>query len=139
MFDIKIQKDKIEPEKIQKSVLHERAGAIDLFLGTVRNHTEGKSVRYLEFESYQPMAIKELHRIADVAKKTWPSIEKIAITHRLGQLKIGEIAVAIAVSSPHRDTAFTACRFVIDELKKSVPIWKKEFFEDGAVWVNARP
>ncbi|MGL1889214.1 MAG: molybdenum cofactor biosynthesis protein MoaE [Reichenbachiella sp.] len=114
------------------------AGAIDVFIGTTRNNTSGKKVVKLDFESYEPMAIKEFQKIVDRAADQWP-ILKYAISHRIGVVEIGEEAVVIAVSTPHREAAFSACKFIIDELKKSVPIWKKEIFEDGDVWVAAHP
>ena len=114
------------------------AGAIDVFVGTVRNNTAARSVHRLEFESYDSMAIKEMNKIAERAKEKWPVI-KMAIHHRKGILEIGEIAVIIAVSTPHRKDAFEACQFAIDTLKQTVPIWKKEVFEDGEHWVAAHP
>ena len=92
----------------------------------------------LEFESYEPMAIKEMQKIAERAAAKWP-VEKMVIHHRVGVLGIGEIAVIIAVATPHRKAAFEACEFAIDTLKETVPIWKKEIFEDGEVWVAAHP
>lgn len=114
------------------------AGAVAVFIGTVRNMTEGKRVVKLDFEAYDKMAISELEKIADEAIAQWP-IKKVSVIHRTGELHISDIAVVIAVSSPHRKEAFRACRFVIDTLKETVPIWKKEFFEDEEVWVNAHP
>ena len=114
------------------------AGAVDVFIGTVRNSTKGKLVQRLVFESFDSMAIKEMSKIAERAATQWPII-KMAIHHRKGILSIGETAVIIAVSSPHRKAAFEACQFAIDTLKETVPIWKKEIFEDGEVWVAAHP
>ncbi|WP_298365491.1 molybdenum cofactor biosynthesis protein MoaE [uncultured Lutibacter sp.] len=113
-------------------------GGIALFVGTVRNATKNKEVTLLDFSAYEPMAIKEIQKIADLALEKF-DIHKIAIHHALGKLKIGEIPVIIAVSSAHRKAAFEACEFAIDTLKETVPIWKKEHFEDGEVWVNAHP
>ena len=109
-----------------------------MFIGTIRDVTAGKKVLQLEYEAYESMALKEMHKIADGALLKWP-IENILIHHRTGMLQIGESAVIIAVASPHRDAAFEACRFAIDTLKQTVPIWKKEIFEDGEVWVAAHP
>ncbi|MBU2913684.1 molybdenum cofactor biosynthesis protein MoaE [Reichenbachiella agariperforans] len=114
------------------------AGAINVFIGTTRNQTAGKKVIKLDFEAYEPMAVKELQKIADRAVEQW-DILSYAIVHRVGILEIGEEAVVIAVSTPHRKDAFQACEFIIDELKKTVPIWKREVFEDGDVWVAAHP
>ena len=113
-------------------------GGIVVFTGTVRDHTQGKRVKKLQFSSYEPMAVKEMAKIAERALKEF-EIEKVAMHHALGELKLGEIPVIIAVSAAHRGAAFRACQFAIDKLKETVPIWKKEFFDDGEVWVNAHP
>ena len=113
-------------------------GGIAVFVGTVRNSTKNKNVTLLDFSGYEPMAVKEMQKIADRALEQF-SIHKIAIHHAVGPLKIGDIPVIIAVSSAHRKAAFEACEFAIDTLKETVPIWKKEHFEDGEVWVNAHP
>jgi molybdopterin synthase catalytic subunit len=113
-------------------------GGIALFVGTVRNSTKNKTVTLLDFSGYEPMAIKEMQKIANTALEKF-SIHKIAIHHALGNLNIGDIPVIIAVSSAHRNAAFEACQFAIDTLKETVPIWKKEHFEDGEVWVNSHP
>ena len=113
-------------------------GGIDVFIGTVRDATDGKKVVALEFEAYEKMAISELQKIIDEAGARW-NIHKISIIHALGRREPGELAVVIAVSAAHRDMAFAACRYVIDSLKKTVPIWKKEIFEDGEIWVNSHP
>lgn len=114
------------------------AGAIDIFIGTVRDNTQARRVVRLEYEAYAPMAISEMRRIAQQACEKW-QIQGIAIHHRVGVLGIGDAAVVIAVSTPHRAEAFEACKWVIDTLKQTVPIWKKEIFEDGEVWVAAHP
>ena len=113
-------------------------GGIPVFVGTVRNSTKNKNVTLLDFSGYEPMAVKEMQKIADRALEQF-SIHKIAIHHAVGPLKIGEVPVIIAVSSAHRKAAFEACEFAIDTLKETVPIWKKEHFSDGEVWVNAHP
>ncbi|KAA3438224.1 molybdenum cofactor biosynthesis protein MoaE [Rufibacter hautae] len=114
------------------------AGGIDLFVGTVRNHAHGKEVVKLVFEAYAPMALKEMQKLAVAAQQQWP-IEKLVILHAVGEKLVGEPVVIIGVASAHREVAFTACRFLIDELKKTVPIWKKEYYQDNSVWVNAHP
>ena len=119
-------------------VMSPQSGGIDVFIGTVRNSTKGKKVIRLDFEAYEPMALKEIEKIAAQAFEKWP-VQKLLIHHRVGTLEVGEIPVVIAVSCAHRDAAFEACRFVIDTLKQTVPIWKKEVFEDGEVWVGAHP
>jgi molybdopterin synthase catalytic subunit len=111
------------------------AGAIATFLGVVRDNSLGRKVRYLLYEAYPPMAIKEMALIEDTVRGKW-KIEKIAITHRIGRLEIGEASVAIAVSSPHRREAIEACHHAIDRLKQTVPVWKKEYWEGGEVWIE---
>ena len=109
-----------------------------MFIGTVRNATKGKKVTRLEFEAYEAMAIAEMEKIAKQAFEKWP-LQKVLIHHRAGVLEVGEVPVVIAVSAAHRAAAFDACRYIIDTLKQTVPIWKKEFFEDGEVLVAAHP
>lgn len=113
-------------------------GGIAVFIGTVRNETKGREVLRLEFEAYGTMARKELKKIAATATQRWP-VKKILIHHRTGILGVGEIPVIIAVAAAHRDAAFDVCRFTIDTLKETVPIWKKEIFANGEVWVAAHP
>lgn len=112
-----------------------KAGATVLFVGMTRDNNEGRNVERLEYEAYPGMAEKELERIAEEARARWP-VAQIAIVHRTGVVPIGEASVAIAASSGHRGDAFDAARFTIDRLKEVVPIWKKEFFEGGAVWIG---
>lgn len=113
-------------------------GGVDVFIGTVRDATKGKAVLRLEFEAYEKMALREMRKIAEQTFERWP-VQAISIQHRTGILQIGEVAVVIAVGAAHRDAAFEACRFAIDTLKQTVPIWKKEVFADGEVWVAAHP
>lgn len=110
-------------------------GAIVLFDGFVRNEFHGRATKYLVYEAYEPMALNKLQEIGAQLHNRF-AIHRVAIVHRLGRLEIGETSVAIAVSAPHRAAAFDACRYAIDTLKKTVPIWKKEYFEDGAVWAD---
>ena len=110
-------------------------GAIVTFDGCVRNQSHGRRTLYLDYEAYDSMALAKMHEIAAEVHAKFP-IDRVAIAHRLGRLEIGETSVFIAVSAPHRAAAFEACRFAIDTLKRSVPIWKKEYFEDGAVWAE---
>jgi molybdopterin synthase catalytic subunit len=114
------------------------AGAVNLFVGTVRNQTKGKEVVRLDFEAYDQMAIRQMEHLANEAMDKW-SLVNLAIIHAVGAKEPGTPVVVIGVSSAHRDASFEACRFLIDELKKTVPIWKKEFYEDNSVWVNAHP
>jgi molybdopterin synthase catalytic subunit len=118
---------------LQRTAAHD--GALALFVGVVRNEHAGRSVLHLEYEAYESMALSEMQAIEREARRSWP-ITEIRIVHRLGRMEIGEASVAVAVASPHRREAFEACRFAIDTLKKTVPIWKKEFYADGAVWLD---
>ncbi len=138
MIDIQIKEIPLSVDECNKLVVSESSGGTTLFVGTVRNQTKGKSVVRLEFEAYKPMAISEMQKIAEQAKEKWKA-DKVVIHHRVGVLKIKDIAVIIAVSTPHRKASFEACQFCIDTLKETVPIWKKEIFEDGEVWVAAHP
>ena len=111
-------------------------GASVHFIGTVRNHQEGRSVRKLYYECYKSMADKQIAAIIDRAKHTY-GVNRIRVSHRVGWLEVGDVAIVIEVSSPHREEAFTACRAVIEEIKKKVPIWKKEVYEDGtSEWIH---
>jgi molybdopterin synthase catalytic subunit len=110
-------------------------GAVVVFEGAVRNHSHDKAVRHLEYDAYESMALKKLEEIGSRAKDQF-AIRDIAIVHRLGYMEIGELSVVIAVASAHRGPAFDACRFAIDTVKEIVPIWKKEFYEDGEVWIE---
>jgi len=135
---IKVTADKLNLQDCYDFVQDASCGGIALFVGTVRNSTKNKTVTLLDFSTYKPMAIKEIQKIANTALADF-DILKIAIYHAEGELQIGDIPVIIAVSSAHRKAAFAACQFAIDTLKETVPIWKKEHFEDGEVWVNAHP
>ena len=128
----------IDFNEVVKAVQRDAAGALCLFLGTIRNKTDEKDVLRLEYDSYDSMAVLEMEKLCDQAKKKWNNIA-IEIVHRKGVMQTGEIAVAIAVSTPHRKESFDACRFLIDTLKETVPIWKKEVFEGGEEWVSAHP
>ena len=112
------------------------AGAVALFSGVVRDQTGGRRVKFLEYEAHAPMALAKMREIAIAIRGRWPGIIRVAMLHRIGRLEIGESSVMIAVSSPHRREAFEACHFAIDTLKETVPVWKKESFEDGEVWVG---
>lgn len=138
MKDIKLLNTPLSIESCNSYVETPQAGGIVTFIGTVRNKTQNKKVIRLEFEAYEPMAIKEMSKIADEVLTKF-DVLKVAIYHRIGSLNIGEIPVIIAVSAAHRGAAFDACEYCIDTLKQTVPIWKKEIFEDGDVWVAAHP
>lgn len=136
--EIKISSEALNLQACIEWVMLPESGGIDVFIGTVRNATKGKTVLRLEFEAYEKMALAEMEKIATRALEKWP-VQKLLINHRIGVLGVGEVPVIIAVSAAHRDAAFEACRYVIDTLKQTVPIWKKEIFEDGEVWVAAHP
>ncbi len=138
MTDIKILSEPLNTEACTRWVMTPDSGGINVFIGTVRNATKGKPVVRLDFEAYVPMALKEMQKIADEAFTRWP-LNKILIHHRVGSLSVLDIPVIIAVSAAHRAAAFEACRYIIDTLKQTVPIWKKEVFEDGEIWVAAHP
>ena len=110
-------------------------GAVVTFLGLVRNHNLGRRVRYLEYEAYEPLALKAFERIAAEIAGRWPTA-RLALHHRVGKLEIGEASVAIAARSPHRGDAYAACRYAIERVKQIAPIWKREFFEGGDVWIE---
>jgi molybdopterin synthase catalytic subunit len=110
-------------------------GAVVTFLGLVRNHNLGRRVRYLEYEAYEPLALKAFERIAAEITARWPAA-RLALHHRIGRLDIGEASVAIAARSPHRGDAYAACRYAIERVKQIAPIWKREFFEGGDVWIE---
>ncbi|HKW56409.1 MAG TPA: molybdenum cofactor biosynthesis protein MoaE [Candidatus Acidoferrum sp.] len=127
-----------EPIDVAALVRHVRAdedGAVVTFDGCVRNHSHGRRTLYLDYEAYETMALAKIREINGEIHRRFP-IHRVAIVHRLGRLEIGETSVFIAVSSAHRPAAFEACRFAIDTLKRTVPIWKKEYFEDGAIWAD---
>ena len=130
-----LTKEPILVDDLLDAVSDPSAGATVLFLGTTRNHNEGRRVEELEYEAYAGMAERELERITEAARDRW-KIAKIAVLHRTGTVPIGNASVAIAVSAAHRGPAFEAARYAIDRLKEVVPIWKKEHFEGGAVWIG---
>jgi len=138
MNSVLVTDQPLDTQAIISSVEAPEGGAVNVFMGTVRNATKGKKVLKLEFEAYEPMATKELTKIMEQAKTRWP-ILKVTVHHRTGIMQIGEVPVVIAVSTAHRAAGFEACQFIIDSLKKTVPIWKKEYFKDGEVWVAAHP
>lgn len=113
-------------------------GAVVVFDGIVRNHTRGRRTLFLVYEAYEEMALRQMHSLAEQAI-AGHGVRQVAIVHRLGRLEVGETSILIAVSSAHRAQAFEACRWLIDTLKKTVPIWKKEHFIDGAVWADGEP
>lgn len=138
MIDIQLLENPLVEQNCLDFVKSDDVGGIVVFVGTVRNQTKGKRVVRLDFEAYKPMAISEMRKIAEQAVEKF-SLKKISIHHRVGTLEVGEVPVVIAASSAHRGAAFDACEYAIDTLKEAVPIWKKEIFEDGEMWVSATP
>jgi len=135
---IEITATAIDVQKIIAAASHPEAGAVNTFIGTVRNNANTKPVLRLEYEAYEPMAIAEIKKIIDQARDRWP-IKAYAISHRTGTLLPGEVAVVAAIATPHRAQSFEACQYIIDTLKATVPIWKKEVFPDGEEWIAAHP
>jgi molybdopterin synthase catalytic subunit len=135
---VRLQRERIVPHGIIPALERPEDGAIVIFDGVVRNHSRGRRTLYLDYEAYEAMALQKLQEMAAEARQRF-AIRQVAIVHRLGRLEIGESSVLIAVFSAHRAAAFDACRWLIDTLKRTVPIWKKEYFEDGAVWADGEP
>jgi molybdopterin synthase catalytic subunit len=128
-------REPIDIQQITAGLQKPADGAVVVFEGVVRNHAQDKSVRFLEYDAYESMALKKIEEIGSRALSEY-AIRDIAIVHRLGHMDVGECSIVIAVASAHRGPAFDACRFAIDTIKELVPIWKKEFFENGEVWVE---
>jgi MoaE-MoaD fusion protein len=135
---VAIVRERIDTHSIVESMKKPEDGAALVFEGIVRNQTRGRHTLYLEYEAYEEMALKQLEGLAGQALERF-AVREVALVHRLGRLEIGETSVLIVVGSAHRAAAFEACRWLIDTLKKTVPIWKKEFFIDGAVWADGEP
>ena len=133
---ISITRDKIDAQAISDRVRKDAHGAVVTFAGVVRNNFGGKRVLYLEYDAYPEMALKKLREIAREIEEKW-GLRDVAIVHRVGRLEIGEAAIVIAVGAAHRKEAFEACQYAIDRIKQVVPIWKKEFYQDGSTWVGA--
>jgi len=132
---ISVQREDIDVDAVLESVKTAGSGCVVGFLGTVRDTSEGRSVERMSVEVYEEMAVKQLSIIRDEALERF-GVHGVAVVHRYGELEVGDSIVYIAVSAGHRDEAFTACRYVIDELKERVPLWKKEYTADGEVWVE---
>ncbi|CAN5790272.1 molybdopterin synthase catalytic subunit MoaE [soil metagenome] len=131
----RVSDQRLDATAIAASVEDDRCGAIATFIGTVRNHKAGRSVQWLDYEAYAPLAIRSFERIADEARARWPDI-RLAIHHRTGRVGIGEPSVVIAAASPHRADAFGAARYAIERIKQITPIWKHEHFDGGEIWIE---
>jgi molybdopterin synthase catalytic subunit len=134
-----ITREPIDKAGLERRLLTGAAGAVVTFDGTVREQTGGRRVVGLQYEAYVPMAVKEMRRVGDEVRARWPEVARLGIVHRFGELRVTESSVVIVVASPHRRVAFEACHYAIDRLKRTVPIWKKEIFEDGEEWVEGQP
>jgi molybdopterin synthase catalytic subunit len=132
---VDIVEGKIDTEKLIAGISGPAAGGTAVFIGTTRTPSRGREVRYLEYEAYRPMAIKQMTAIAGTAHSRWP-LAGVCAVHRIGKVDVGEASIVIVVSAVHRAEAFEACRFIIDAVKKDVPIWKKEVFADGHAWAG---
>ena len=133
-----LSEEPLDPAAIAQRVRGDGDGALVVFEGVVREHSRGKQVRALVYEAYGSMARKQIEQLADEASRRWP-ISNLAVVHRTGTLKVGEVSVVIAVAAPHRGEAFDACEWLIDEVKHTVPIWKKEIYTEGEAWIEDRP
>jgi MoaE-MoaD fusion protein len=133
----RLTREAIDAREIADMILRPEDGALCIFEGVVRNNSKGKTTRYLEYEAYETMALKTMEEIGEFVRSAW-EIGCVAIVHRLGRMEIGETSVAIIITSPHRRASFDACEYSIDRLKKIVPIWKKEFFDDGEIWIEGQ-
>jgi molybdopterin synthase catalytic subunit len=134
----RVQAEPLSLDALLAEVRSPECGGIVTFTGAVREVSRGHRIDHLEYEAYEPMAVREMERICDQVRRRWPGV-RLSMAHRVGRLELGEAAVMIAASAPHRGEAFDACRYAIDTLKKTVPIWKKEFGTEGAYWVEENP
>jgi molybdopterin synthase catalytic subunit len=130
-----VTRDPLEPERLVGLVRRDESGAVALFHGVVRNHSQGRRVLCLEYDAYPSMAVKKMRQVAEEIRSRW-SITDMAISHRIGRLEIGETSLLVAVSAPHRREAFEACHHAVDRIKEIVPVWKKEVWEGGQAWVE---
>ena len=135
---VDLREESLDPMAIAQGIRSDADGALVLFQGIVREHSRGKQVRALVYEAYGSMAGKQMEDLAEEARRRWP-ISGVAVVHRIGTLAVGEVSVVIAVAASHRGEAFDACEWLIDELKHTVPIWKKEVYTEGEAWIDDRP
>ena len=135
---VALSEEPLDPVAIAERVRGDGDGALVVFEGVVREQSRGKQVRALVYEAYGSMAQRQIEQLAEEAGRRWP-ISNVAVVHRTGTLKVGEVSVVIAVAAPHRGEAFDACEWLIDELKRTVPIWKKEIYTEGEAWIEDRP
>ena len=136
--EVKLVRERIDAESVVHNLKRPEDGATAIFDGIMRNNTRGRPTLYLDYEAYEAMALKQMESLVSEARTRF-NVRAVSIVHRLGRLEIGETSVLIVVAAAHRGPAFDACRWIIDTLKKTVPIWKKEYFEDGVVWADGEP
>jgi molybdopterin synthase catalytic subunit len=135
---VALREDPLDPSAIAERIRKDTDGALVVFEGVVRSQSRGRDVRALVYEAYGSMAQKQMEQLAEEAQRRW-QISEVAVVHRTGTLQIGEVSVVIAVAAAHRGEAFDACEWLIDELKRTVPIWKKEIYTEGEAWIDDRP
>ncbi len=135
---IRLTEEALDPAPLVESVRTDASGAVALFYGVVRDHNEGRKVLYLEYDAYRELAERQLRLVAEEIAAGY-AIERIAIAHRFGRIEIGETSLLVAVSSAHRAVGFDACHAAVDRIKQTVPIWKKEFWAEGGVWLDGTP
>jgi molybdopterin synthase catalytic subunit len=133
-----VTQEPLDPPRLANLVRRDESGALALFYGVVRNHSQGRRVLYLEYDAYPSMAVKKMQQVAEEARSRW-DITEMAIHHRIGRLEVGETSLLVAVSAPHRREAFEACHYAVDRIKEIVPVWKKEVWEGGESWVEGHP
>jgi molybdopterin synthase catalytic subunit len=132
----RVTSEPLDAQVLADLVRRDDAGAIALFYGIVRNNNEGREVERLEYEAYEPMALRKLREVAAATKQRFPEVREVGAWHRTGMLEIGETSLLVAVSSPHREDAFTACHWAVDRIKEVVPVWKKEHWRGGSAWLE---
>ena len=135
---IQLTEEKLDAAPLVEAVSRPASGAVTLFYGVVRNHNEGRQVLFLEYDAYRELAERQLHAVAEEIRSGY-AIDGIAVAHRFGRLEVGETSLLVAVSSAHRADAFAACQATVDRIKQTVPIWKKEHWADGSVWLDGTP
>jgi len=133
-----VTREPLDPQRLASLVRRDESGALALFYGIVRNHSQGRRVLYLEYDAYPSMAVKKMQQVAEEIRSRW-DITDVAINHRIGRLEVGETSLLVAVSAPHRREAFEACHYAVDRIKEIVPVWKKEVWEGGESWVEGHP
>ncbi|MDJ0838668.1 MAG: molybdenum cofactor biosynthesis protein MoaE [Acidobacteriota bacterium] len=134
---IAITREPIDTEQMNRDAGHEECGAVLTFSGTVRNHHMGRQVVKLAYEAYDGMAESEMRKVVERAREQWPDVKKVQVVHRFGEMPVGTSSIYITVATPHRPEGFEALRYIIDQIKRDVPIWKKEFYQDGETdWLH---